>query len=72
MQAFGVDLRMDELAVLEELLAVVGGENDRRVGGEAASLEVGEELAQAVVQIADRSVVERFEVLDRPGQNIWR
>jgi hypothetical protein len=69
-QVLGVDLGMNELAVLEELLAVVGGENDRGLGGQAARLEVGEELTQGVVDVADRGVVERLEVLDRRGRRL--
>jgi hypothetical protein len=54
---------VEEAAVLEELLAVVGGEHDDRVLEVSAPFEFLEEAAQFVVDLSDLGVVEVREVL---------
>src|SRR5262249_51593841 len=51
-------------AVLEELLAVVGGEEDGGVVEQTALVEGAEEAAELLVDVAQVAVVERFEALD--------
>ena len=58
---------MPDIAVLEELLAVVGGDDDERGVLEAAALERREERAEMVVELAQRGVVEIAEVIDVGG-----
>ena len=47
--------------MLEELLAVVGGDDDDRALEVPAAFELVEEAAQLVVDLADLGVVERSE-----------
>jgi hypothetical protein len=63
---------VEESAVLEELFAVVGGEQDDRVLEVSAALEFVEEAAQLVVDLADLGVVEIREVLRVGGPEVRR
>ena len=54
-------------AVLGELLAVVGGEDDQGVVVEVVLFQIVEETPQGMVHRADLGVVGRFDVLDVGG-----
>ncbi len=63
-QRFAVELRVIEPAVLLELLAVVGGDHDRDVAGEAEPLDLAEKPPQDVVGLPDAGVVLRPQPID--------
>ena len=53
---------MTLLTVLEELLAVIGGDDDDRLVEQLLALEPFEEQAEMVVDVADLAVVQRHDV----------
>jgi hypothetical protein len=61
-----VDLLVHELAVLEELLAVVGRDDHGHAVAEAERGQAGEEVLHDVVRVVDLRVVEGLVVLDGP------
>jgi hypothetical protein len=52
--------------VLHELLAVIGGDHDERVVGDAERLQALQELSEVVIVVADLPVVQRLRRRDPP------
>ena len=72
-EGLAVELGVIEQAVLQELLAVVGGDDHRHVARQAQPLEVGEEFPHHLVGLPDAAVVDRAQPVDhRPRQRLAR
>ena len=69
-QGLGIDLCVCHLAVLEKLLAVIRGEDQRCFVRQSQSLQLHQESPQHVVYIPDRGVIHGAEVLHGFGADL--